>query len=82
MSELDSQVAEILRTFGSRERFIGVVDHYEGSTLFIRSGDRFFFAFTAEALGFQPGALVSFRKDGSWRARDIIEIEPEKSHGA
>ena len=81
MSKLDEHVEEVL-TFGSKERLVGVIDHYEGSTLFIRSGDRFFFAFTAEALGFQPGALVSFRNDGSWRARDIIEIEPEKSHGA
>jgi len=29
MTEVDLQVVEILRNFGSQERFIGVVDHYD-----------------------------------------------------
>jgi hypothetical protein len=79
MNEVNSQIVEILRNSGSKERFIGVVDHYEGSTLFIRGDDqKLYLAFTSEALGLQPGQLVSYRKDQS-RAKEI-KIEPE-DHG-
>ena len=80
MSKVGQHVEEVLKQFGSKERFVGVIDHYEGSTLFIRSGDKFYLAFTLEALGFQPGQLVSFRKD-QCRAKDIIPINPEERHG-
>jgi hypothetical protein len=82
MSEVDQQVIEVLKNFGSRQRFTGFVDHYEGSTLFIRGADqKLYLAFTSEALGLQPGQLVSFRKD-QCRAKDMVVIDPEKSHGA
>ena len=83
MSEVAEQVIEVLRTFGSREKFGGVIDHYDlaGTTAFIRSDDNeIYLAFASEAPG-KPGQIVTFRKD-QLRARDIIRIEPETSHGA
>ena len=81
MTKVDLQVEEILRNFGSQERFIGVVDHYDlaGTTAYIRSNGQFYLAFTTEAPGLKPGQLVSFRCD-QVRAKDIIKIE--EPHGA
>jgi len=81
MTEVNLQVVEILRNFGSQERFIGVVDHYDlaGTTVFIRSGDQLYLAFTSEAQGLKSGQIVSFRKDGR-RAKGIIKIE--EPHGS
>ena len=77
MTEVDLQVVEILRNFGSQERFIGVIDHLDlaGTTAFIRSGDQFYLAFTSEAPVLNSGQIVSFRKDGR-RAKGIKIEEP------
>ena len=76
MSEVACQTVEILKNFGSKERLIGVVDHYDlaGTTAYIRSVDQFYLAFASEAPGLKPGQLVSFRRD-RFRAKDIIKIE-------
>jgi hypothetical protein len=81
-TEIGRQVVEILQLSGSKQRFIGVIDHYDlaGTTAFIRSGDQFYLAFASEMPGFKPGQLVSFRRD-QLRAKDIVAIEPEGLHG-
>jgi len=70
------QVIEVLKNFGSRERFIGVIDHCDlaGTTVYIRSHDQSYLAFASELPGIKPGQLVSFRRD-QLRAKDIIKIE-------
>ena len=82
MSEVAEQVIEVLKNFGSRERSIGIIDHYDlaGTTAFIRSGDQFYLAFAPEMSGLKPGQLVSFRKDQS-RAKDVVRVESEKRNG-
>jgi hypothetical protein len=69
------QVIEVLKNFGSRERSIGIIDHYDlaGTTAFIRSGDQFYLAFAPEMSGLKPGQLVSFRKD-QCRAKDVVRV--------
>jgi hypothetical protein len=76
------QVIEVLKNFGSRERSIGIIDHYDlaGTTAFIRSGDQFYLAFAPEMSGLKPGQLVSFRKD-QCRAKDVVRVESEKRNG-
>jgi hypothetical protein len=84
MNEVNLQIVEILRNFGSKERFIGVVDHYDlaGTTAYIRSKDYWYLAFLSDLPpGLKPGAVVSFRRD-QMRAKDILNIEPEKSNGS
>lgn len=78
---IDTQVAEILRNFGSRERFIGVVDHFDlaGTTAYVKdSNGAVFLAFASDTPGLQPGTLVSYRRD-QMRAKDLIVIKPEQS---
>jgi len=58
MTEVDLQVVEILRNFGSQERFIGVVDHYDlaGTTAYIRSVDQFYLRVYLRSAGTQAGS--------------------------
>ena len=62
--DIDSVTNEVLRAFGSKERFVGVVDHIDlaGTTAFIKSGDKTFLAFVQPNL--KPGQQISFRIDG------------------
>ena len=75
--KVEDCVEEVLRNFGTRVRFTGTIERYDGSTLWIRRDDgKPYLAFTLEALGFRPGAPVTFRKDGSMRAKDVKLFEP------
>jgi predicted RNA-binding protein len=83
ITEVDSQVAEILRIFGTRQRFIGTVTKIDvlGHTIHIKSDGNIYLAFTGpDTLGLKPGQLVSYRRD-QLRAKEIIPIEPEKRNG-
>ena len=79
--DVDANTFEVLKNFGSRERYSGVVETYDraGTTIFIASGDRRFLAFADPSL--QPGDAVSFRIDGL-RAKDIKKILKEKEQYA
>ncbi len=69
---LDEHVYEVLKNFGTKQRFSGVVAGYDqvGTTIFISSGDRTFLAFSDGGNSLQPGDQITFRIDGM-RAKEI-----------
>ena len=64
----------MLRTFGSKQRYSGVVESIDlaGTTAFIKSGDSTFLAFVLPE-NLKPGQQISFRNDGQ-RAVDCEQI--------
>jgi hypothetical protein len=65
---VDALVFEVLRNFGTKERFSGVVTKVDGTTTFIKSGDREFLAWTKPEL--PVGTPVEFSID-QLRAKDV-----------
>jgi hypothetical protein len=74
---VDEHVYEVLKNFGTKQRFSGMVAGYDqvGTTIFISSGDRTFLAFSDGRNSFQPGDAVTFRIDGM-RAKQIRKEIP------
>jgi len=60
-SEINRQITEILKMSGSKEVFSGVVSKINGTTTWIKSGDREFLAWSRPEL--ELGTLVEFSKD-------------------
>jgi hypothetical protein len=78
-TEIGRQVVEILQLSGSKQRFIGVIDHYDfaGTTVFIRGDDnKLYLAFVSDMGPLLPGTFVTFRRD-QYRAKEIQSLELE-----
>lgn len=77
---VDVHVYEVLRNFGSKTRFSGMVAGYDqvGTTIFVSSGDRTFLAFSDGRNSLQPGDQITFRIDGM-RAKEIRKEIPADS---
>jgi len=69
---LDEHVYEVLKNFGSKQRFSGVVTKVDGTTTFIKSGDREFLSWSDPKLA--VGTPVTFRIDGL-RTKDVVIVE-------
>jgi hypothetical protein len=69
---VDEHLYEVLKSFGSKQRFSGVVTKINGTTTQIKSGDREFLAWSNPKL--IVGTPVTFRIDGR-RAKEIVNVE-------
>jgi len=65
---VDDLVAEALNNFGTKQRFSGVVSKIDGTTTWIKSGDRVFLAWSRPDL--IVGTTVEFAID-QFRAKDV-----------
>ena len=73
-ASLDEHVAEVLKNFGSRQRFSGVVSKINRSTTFIKSEDREFLAWSRPDL--VVGANVEFSIDQLQAVRIKVQKIP------
>lgn len=77
MRTIDAHVAEVLKMSGSKDRYSGTVIGLDavGSTAFVLSGERTFFAFTRDPNHepLKPGQQVTFRISGM-SAKDVEVI--------
>jgi hypothetical protein len=69
---LDEHVYETLKLSGTKQRFSGVVSKIDGTTTFVKSGDREFLSWSSPKL--IVGTPVTFRIDGL-RAKDVVVVE-------
>ena len=66
--KVDALVFEVLRNFGTKQRFSGVVSKIDGTTTFVKSGGREFLAWSMPEL--IVGAPVEFTID-QFRAKNV-----------